>query len=397
LRLDIATMVSILGLPDERRDALMSAALDPPDAALASWLRWERAGGDARTDPIASRWLPLIGHNLRDVVVDQSARALFVAARRNAWASNFRLLEAARPAVESLAAAGIPTMLLKGAVLASPPYGEPGLRPIGDVDVLVKPGHARAATRLLEESGWLAWRRHSDRDLLLAHGLDLRKPPVGALDVHWYLLAECCWEGADVGVWKRALPMTTVASTACVPAPADLLLQICVHGMRWSPVQSGHWVADAARIIQMAGAQLDWDVVVADAARRRLGAQMTHALRLVRERAHVDVPQAATDALERQAVSWRDRLECRSKSRPVVSAGGLFVIWAAWRRSAAAARIDGLKPPSWTRFLAAALGVASPAALRARLAEHAWTRVRAAVHREPSRRSSTRTTDAARR
>ena len=68
------TLTPGLGLPDEGRDALMSAALDPPDAALESWRRWERSGADARTDPVARRWLPLIGHNLRDAPVG-SARA----------------------------------------------------------------------------------------------------------------------------------------------------------------------------------------------------------------------------------------------------------------------------------------------------------------------------------
>ena len=123
-------MFSILGLPDEGRDALMSAALDPPDVALEAWRRWERSGADARTDPVARRWLPLIGHNLRDVPVDPPVRALFVEARRTAWASNLRLLDAARPALESLAAAGIRTMLLKGAVLANPPTTSRGSVPL---------------------------------------------------------------------------------------------------------------------------------------------------------------------------------------------------------------------------------------------------------------------------
>ena len=389
-------MSSVLGLPDEGRDALMGAALDPPQRALDSWRRWERSGADARTNPVASRWLPLIGHNLRGVPLDPAARALFAEARRNAWASNLALLNAARPALESLAAAGIRTMLLKGAVLATPPYFEPGLRPIGDVDVLVEPVNARAATRILEESGWLAWRRHGDRDLLLAHGLDLRKPPHGALDLHWYLLAECCWAGADQGVWQRAQPMSSMTSPAVVPAPADLLLHICVHGLRWSPVHSAHWVADAVQIIQTSGDRLDWDVVVSEAAGRRLGLQMARALRLVRERGHVDVPQAVIDALERQPASWRDRLECRFKGRPVQSTGGLFVIWTAWRRSAAAARRDGQQPPPWTRFLAATLGVATTTAVVTRFANHAWTRARAVVHRAP-RGSSTRTRLVARR
>lgn len=373
-------MSSILGPPDEGRDTLMSAGLDPSGAALESWRRWERSGADARTDPVARRWLPLIGRNLRDAPVDPPVRAMFAEARRHAWASNLRLLDAARPALELLTAAGIRTMLLKGAVLANPPYYEPGLRPIGDVDVLVEPIHAHAATRLLEESGWVAWRRPSERDLLLTHALNLWRPPHGALDVHWHLLAECRWEGADEGVWQRAQPMPSMTPTTVVPSAADLLFHICVHGLRWSPVHAGHWVADAVGIIQTAGGRLDWDVVIAEAARRRLGLQMAHALDVVRERGHVDVPQAVSTRLKQQPVSWRDRLECRLKGRPMLGAGH-FVIWTAWRRSAAAARAAGRRPPSWTRFLAATLGVATPAALVGWFAERSWALTRAVVYR----------------
>jgi hypothetical protein len=74
------------------------------------------------------------------------------------------------------------------------------------------------------------------------------------------------------------------------------------------------------------------------------------------------------------AVSWRDRL-CRLKARPVQSAGGLFVIWTAWRRRGRCR--SGRQPPPWTRFLAATQ-VATPAALIRRFAV---TRGRA---REPS-------------
>jgi hypothetical protein len=392
----VRIMSSILGPLDEGRDTLMSAGLDPPDAALESWRRWERSGADARTDPVARRWLPLIGRNLRDAPVDPPVRALFAEARRHAWASNLRLLDAARPAIDSLAAAGIRTMLLKGAVLVNPPYGEPGLRPIGDVDVLVDPVHAHTATSILEESGWVAWSKPSERDLLLTHALNLWKPPHGAIDVHWYLLFECRWAGVDEGVWQRALPMPSVTSTTVVPAAADLLFHICVHGLRWSPVHAGHWVADAAGIIQTCGGRLDWDVVIAEAARRRLGLQMTHALRVVRERGHVDVPEAVIARLKQQPVSWRDRRECRVKGRPVLGAG-LFAIWTAWRRSASAARAAGRQPPPWTRFLAAALGVATPAALIGWFAARTWARTRAAVLREPPHGTSTRTRIVARR
>ena len=123
---------------------------------------------------------------------------------------------------------------------------------------------------------------------------------------------------------------------------------------------------------------------------------MMHALRVVRERGHADVPQAVLDTLEQQPASWRDRLECRFKGRPVASAGGLFMIWTAWRRTTAAARTDGRQPPSWTRFLAATLGVATPA-LIGRFTARAWTRARAVVGRAQPRGASTRTRMVARR
>ena len=376
-------MSSILGLPDEGRDALMAAALDPPDRALGAWRRWVQSDKGATTDPIARRWLPLIGHNLRDAHVDPEMRSRFASARRETWAANVRLLEAARPALDALAAAGIRAMLLKGAALAQHIYKEPGLRPIGDVDVLVELTHARSATRILEERGWVAWRGYSERDFLLAHGLDLRKPPDGALDVHWYLLAECCWPGVDDGIWRRARPVlsagSTVSSTVLMPAPEDLLLHACVHGLRWSPVHSAHWIADAGRVMLCAGHALDWDVVIGEAAERRLGLQMREALCLVRDRAHVDVPASVIASLDRQPVSWRDRLECRLKGRPVVSAGGLFVIWAGWRRASAAATAAGSRSPSWWRFLAAALGTTTPAALIRRFAAHGWRWAKARV------------------
>jgi hypothetical protein len=376
--------IDVLGIPDEGRDALMSAALDPPARALESWRQWERAGRDVGADPIALRWLPLIGRNLSGAPVDPGTRALFLDARRLAWISNLRLLDAARPVFEALAAAGIRTMLLKGAALVLTSCDAPGIRPIGDVDVLIEPEHARTAKRIVEQLGWVAWRGYSERDFQLAHGLNLQKPPHGALDLHWYLLTECCWPGADRGLWPRAQPLASISPMTVVPSPADLLLHVCLHGLRWSPVHAGHWVSDAVCILQAAGDELDWQVVIDECARRRLGLQMMHALRVVDDRGHVDIPEAVIGALERQPDSWCDRLECRLKGRPVVSAGGLFVIWAGWRRTVRAAGADGLRPPSWLRYLAAALGLTSPARLAGRFATHAWTRAKAVRRRQRS-------------
>jgi hypothetical protein len=221
--------------------------------------------------------------------------------------------------------------------------------------------------------------------------MDLRRDPFGALDVHWYLLHECCWPGADRALWRRARPLDESADGILVPAPADQLLHACIHGLHWSLVHGGYWVADAVQIIRRAGAALDWTALVEDAAARQLGYQMHEALRAVAARGHVSIPDTVLRALAAQPTTWSDCQECRLKGRPVVSAGGLFVIHAGWRRARRVMRAEGLRPlPRWWRYFAAALGVQSMPALGARLAGHAGRRLAALVGRGPRRGATSR-------
>jgi hypothetical protein len=382
--------MDVLGLPDEGRATLMTAALASPDRALDGWRRWERSGADARADPVAQRWLPLIGWNLSHAPLDDATKAMFRDARHEMWASNVRMINASRPALDALHAVGIPTIVLKGAALTNTVYDVPGLRPIGDVDVLVEAEHRGTAQRIVADLGWQPLRRTSPRDLLLAHGLDLRKPPHGALDVHWYLLHECSWPSVDRALWGRARPFPSMGSCALTLSPADQLMHVCLHGLRWSPVHGGHWVADAVRVIASANGSLDWDVVVEEARSRRMQLQMAEALRVVRQWGGAEVPDRVFRALGDHPASWTERMECRLKGRPVVSAGGLFVIWTGWLRTRRAARAEGASVPPWSRYLAAALGVNSPLAIVPRMARHMWHGVTGLFHREPRRGATSR-------
>jgi hypothetical protein len=348
--------MTLLGAPDARSGALMRAALQPADLALIAWRYWVSAGVDPWTDPMALRWLPLVGWNLRDAPVDDRSRAWFQRARHGMWAANVRLLSAAAPAVNALAAAGIPVILLKGASLATTVYENSALRPIGDVDILVPPDRAVAALHLLGDRGWHPPRRVGWRDLLFSHGLNLLNAPHGALDLHWYLLTECCTSGADDGLWRRARRLESDRLTALVLSPADQLLHVCLHGLAWTAVRTHHWVADAVHVIRHAGPTLDWEVLVEEARRRRLALQMAEALRLVRQISGAPVPDAVLRSLDAERATWRDRLECRFKSRPAASLGGLFLIWCNRSRLS---RGTGERAPAPLSYLAVSVGLAS--------------------------------------
>ncbi len=167
-------------------------------------------------------------------------------------------------------------------------------------------------------------------------------------------------------------------------------MHICLHGIRWSPVHAGHWVADAVRIIDRAAARLNWEVLTDEANSRELAGQLAQALRVVADRGRAVVPAKVFASLERIDGGWIASLESRLKGRPVVSAGGLFVIWAGWRRTARHARRDGAEAPSWSRYLAAALGVESSGAVAVRLARRASERLWRIGKRGPTRGATSR-------
>lgn len=379
--------MAILGHIDEGRDALIEAALGRLPSALDAWRRWDVSVTDSLSDPVALRWLPLAGWNLRDAGIDACAHDAFMRVRHGIWASNVRLIAATAPAIDALEAAGLRLILLKGAALVATVYEAPGLRPIGDVDVLVESDQAGKAHSVLSALGWRPIRRVNREDLPLCHALNFQKPPRGALDLHWHLLPENVWAGIDDGLWRRARPLTPFRPAVLVLGHADQLLHVCLHGLRWSPVHAGHWLADAVRIIERAGSDLDWDVLVDEAHRRGLRLQISEALRLLQRVAGAPVPSRVLGTLDAERISWRDRLECAVKTRPVTELGGVFLIWCEWARLA---RVQGSQRPDWLRYLAAAVGVGSRSGLRPWALRHGKAWLRRFVAGTPRRGASKR-------
>lgn len=328
----------------------MYAALGPPRSALDAWLKFQTSTIDPWTDPAAVRWLPLVGWNLKDIAHARE-RAAFQDAWRKTWASNRRVYAAAIPVLEALIAAHVRVIVLKGAALAWSIYETPALRPIGDVDILVAPQDLPRSREILRGLEWSPLRPVRDQDLMTRHALDYCKPPFGAIDLHWHLHEECCWTDADAGVWRRARPFSGEPHGLLMLDPADQLLQTCILGLRWSPVHSARWVADAAQIVNRSGS-LDWTIVVDEARRRRMALQMREALRLLRSRAGAVIPEDVLRALDAEHVSWRDRAELRVKTRPVQGAGGMFLLWCGWTRQKQA---SATQAPGFLRFLRAAV------------------------------------------
>ena len=270
---------------------LLRAALGSGSEALAAWTRWKTTVDVDRLDDRSRRLLPLLGENLRRLGVRDPLLARFAVMRHLVQASNRARFEEAAEILRALHAASIDTLVLKGMAVATLYYGDPGLRPMVDVDVLVPVARRREAIAVLERAGWRRQWTVPDTTLAVIHSMPFRGPGGREMDLHWHALMECCDERADDDFWADAAPLTIAGVATRTLSPADLLLHACVHGIR-SPFS---WIADAAVLLR--SATIDWDRLVAQARAREVVLPVTDALAVLSDVAQAPVPHAVMERL----------------------------------------------------------------------------------------------------
>jgi hypothetical protein len=201
-----------------------------------------------------------------------------------------------------LARHDIDALLLKGAGLAYSAYASLEERPMGDIDLLVRPDVADRAWKLAVENGWrrrkdVAEERSYEDHQHLAPLEDADGLQIG-LEIHIALFTQQApFTLPASGLWERARRITIAGAPALVPSAEDQLVHAALH-FAWSHEMTfGTWrtLRDVERIV--ATNTLDWTDVVARARAIRGGTCCYWTLRLARELAGVTVPDAVLDAL----------------------------------------------------------------------------------------------------
>jgi hypothetical protein len=162
------------------------------------------------------------------------ARAALRAAYLGALGANLHIREQLRATLAALAGDGIAAILLKGAHLAFGVYRDPGVRPMCDIDLLVKREDVSAAATTLTALGYTPARPyHLESELARSHHLPpFVKPGCHFIEVHWTLLRpEEPYPIDTMGLWSRSRPSGIPDLPARILDPADLLLHLCLHGI----------------------------------------------------------------------------------------------------------------------------------------------------------------------
>ena len=206
---------------------------------------------------------------------------------------------------------GIPVVLLKGAVLAPLVYRDIAVRPMGDLDLLVRRSDVEAADQLVRGLGYV--QRVATPSHHPAWGHQHLPPYVssdGALliELHHDIVPAGAFDMPIEDLWARSRPVRVSSVRALSFAPEDLLLHLCLH-LAYSHVFSGmlKWICDIAAVIRAYGDELDWDELVRRAQIYSAGRHIHYALWLASAMVDATVPESVVRALEHHRVRPRLR------------------------------------------------------------------------------------------
>ncbi len=157
---------------------------------------------------------------------------------------------------------GIPSIVLKGAILALRLYDDPGVRRSWDIDIMVEEDNLKKAVDVLGGMGYKYVEEEEDAswDNEFNHHVKLGKvTSLGQyfVELHFSFTHRSNKFIKMQDIWKRALTAGDNQSAAQQLAPMDLLIHLCLHSAGHNFEILRH-VLDVCRIIEKEEHLIDW-------------------------------------------------------------------------------------------------------------------------------------------
>ncbi len=210
-------------------------------------------------------------------------RAYEHAALRNTFL--FHQLEAVLHRFE---AEGVEVMLLKGAALSRTVYGSAAVRPLGDLDLLVRAADVDLALQLLWSDGYRTTSGELPRARdVIPHTnqvmLFRRNQLETLIEVHWHLFWFPFYRVSVPmeWIWDTALHTNFGEAPAWLLSPEALLLHLCAHTVQHES-RLGHyrllWIQDIVELLTRYETQINWVLLLSRARGFRLLLPLRHVL-----------------------------------------------------------------------------------------------------------------------
>lgn len=182
---------------------------------------------------------PLLYWNLRKISNDKNIPSEAIKDLQKMYYSNLArnilLFNELSKILTAFKKTGIDVIVLKGASLAEEIYKNIGLRPMGDIDLLIKEEDLQKAktelAKLMYSSYACPTNVHETFQTIIASALTfIRQDGKISIDVHWDIQPPHSPYKVDVNkLWKNAKPTKIAGIETLTLAPEDLLQHLCLH------------------------------------------------------------------------------------------------------------------------------------------------------------------------
>ena len=243
---------------------------DLPEARLAklSPADWECLAEEAQRFKVgALLHREIKARNLPPELVPVEVRNRFRKEYRDLALCNTRLFIDAATVIKAMADSQLPVMALKGLSLAKSVYGDIALRPMSDVDLLVKEEDLLRAGRILLTLGYTQHYPAWESLLKFYHHLPAFMNKSGTkIELHWTIVTPDSPIRVDVaGLWERACPIEVDTVAARAFSTADQFLHLCLHAC--FHLETGLDLIPLCDLAGLMNRKIDWQIVLERAAR----------------------------------------------------------------------------------------------------------------------------------
>lgn len=197
--------------------------------------------------------------------IPDDARNRLREAYRNVATTNTSLFLDASIALKALAGNGVPVIALKGLSVAKSIYGDIALRPMSDMDLLVKEEDLVRAGRILLTLGYKqsvpAWESMLKTVEHLPHFTNKNG---ATIEVHWSIVTPNSPIEVDHdGLWARACRIAVEDVEVLALSPEDLFLHLCIHACHHLETGLGLMpLCDLAGVLRTSAGRIDWRIVM---------------------------------------------------------------------------------------------------------------------------------------
>jgi hypothetical protein len=291
--------------PDPVQELLLRVAVGSQASAAEAYPQLvERLDLVGPVDGQTVSLLPMLYRRLRLEDWSHPKLPILKGVYMRSWYANRLAFTDAAQALQILESEGLPTMVLKGAVLAIDHYQDAGARPMADVDVLIPHDACNRAVSALEAKGW------TRVEPVMYGEVHLMSPRGAFCDLHWALQPELeppegPMRSAD-DFWSSAIDFEIEGVKTLRPSQSDLLVHGCVHGARWADGTHIIWLADTA--VLLSTSVIDEGRLLAQSEKRRCLLAVSETLRYARDILNTPAPGSILERFEAARPPLRDRL-----------------------------------------------------------------------------------------